>query len=114
MKKYPQALKQYGRVKRILFPSPAERKFVEIVGWGWLFIHGVRREYPVSGYVVDFANPRTKCCIEIDGKKFHDIVSDYDRDERLRKAGWGVVRIPAHVVFGRPKWTRDTARRWLK
>lgn len=107
-------LKSFHRARRMLVPSPAERKFVEAVGFVWLVLHGIKREYPIAGYYADFANPRTKCAVEIDGRKFHDVVSDYERDSHMQRLGWSVYRIPARLLYSQPGKVRDTARRWLR
>lgn len=62
----------------------------------------VRRQVPIAGLTVDFAIRSKRLVIEIDGS-FHDQeavqIDDAARDERLRAAGWRVIRIPAHIAI---------------
>lgn len=87
---------------------------MNITGRWWLFLHGIKREYPAEGYLIDFANPRNKYGVEIDGKKYHDVVADWDRDQHLKRAGWAVLRIPASELWKQPKGVKAKARKWLR
>jgi len=61
-----------------------------------------RRQFPISGYVVDFACLSCRLVIEIDGAA-HDgpapQSTDAAREQRLRAAGYSVLRISAADVF---------------
>lgn len=50
-------------------------------------------QYPALNYFLDFANPKKKIAIELDGKNYHDPKRDRDRDRALREIGWTVYRI---------------------
>ncbi|MDX8502760.1 endonuclease domain-containing protein [Mesorhizobium sp. VK4C] len=56
---------------------------------------GFRRQYPIAGYIVDFACPEKKLIIEVDGSQ-HGEASRADADEtrtnRLQQDGWTVLR----------------------
>jgi len=56
---------------------------------------GFRRQYPLGGYIADFACPSRKLIVEVDGSHHgHDdvLVYDRERDEALKLAGWTVLR----------------------
>jgi len=62
----------------------------------------VRRQVPIAGFTVDFAVRAKRLVIEIDGS-IHDLeqvqIKDADREEKLRAAGWRVIRIPAQIAI---------------
>lgn len=62
----------------------------------------VRRQVPIEGLTVDFAIRAKRLVIEIDGG-IHDLeavrIDDAERDARLGKAGWRVIRIPAEIAI---------------
>jgi very-short-patch-repair endonuclease len=56
---------------------------------------GFRRQFPVAGFIVDFACPERRLIVEIDGSQHADgAASRYDaaRTETLRVNGWIVLR----------------------
>ena len=61
-----------------------------------------RRQFPIAGYVADFACMEARLLIEIDGKA-HDMGEgpehDLARDVVLRGLGWRAVRYPARDVL---------------
>ena len=61
-----------------------------------------RKQFPQAGFSVDFACVAARLAIEVDGEA-HDRgdqpVFDEKRDERLRDAGFSVLRIPAREVL---------------
>ena len=61
-----------------------------------------RKQFPVGGYVADFACVEVRLLIEVDGIA-HDMGENPERDVRrdaeLTAAGWQVVRIPAKEVL---------------
>lgn len=62
----------------------------------------VRRQHPIRGLVVDFAIPRAKLVIEVDGGIHNlDVVKEKDeeRDRFLAERGWQVVRISNDMAF---------------
>ena len=62
----------------------------------------VRRQVPIDGMIVDFAIRSKRLVIEVDGS-IHDLeevqVRDAERDRRLVKRGWTVLRIPAEIAL---------------
>lgn len=50
-------------------------------------------QYPVANMFVDFGNPVQKIALELDGKAYHKIEKDKQRDIRLKELGWTVYRI---------------------
>ena len=85
-----------------------------------------RRQYPIAGYIVDFACPAKKLIVEVDGSQHADCaVSAYDRErtERLRADGWTVLRfwngdvladidnVCRHIVIEAGLIAEDAARR---
>lgn len=106
--RYYRARSNYRRVKRLLFPSPAELRFIELMGgrvyrlswlrdpatrfpaaivWsrGKILRHAkMKREVRYGRYYVDFAND-IHWVIEIDGSPYHqDVVEEFDREVYVR------------------------------
>jgi hypothetical protein len=50
-------------------------------------------QFPLAGVFLDFADPRFKIGVELDGAAYHDAVTDRRRDERLCSFGWRVFRV---------------------
>jgi hypothetical protein len=121
---------KWRRWHRLYFPSPAEVQAARLMGcyalpiavvrsWrtgyaltfiipaGWYRANYIEREVPLSGHgryaSFDFANRAERIAIEIDGREYHDIVADYERDEWARALGWVVYRVPAAQVNPRSK-----------
>ncbi|MER9216202.1 endonuclease domain-containing protein [Mesorhizobium sp. M0663] len=75
--------------------TPAELKL-----WNELRAHrlvglGFRRQFPIAGYIVDFACPDKKLIVEIDGSQHTEadaVVRDEARTVRLEQDGWTVLR----------------------
>jgi very-short-patch-repair endonuclease len=65
----------------------------------------IRRQFPVAGYVADFACAEARLIVEVDGFA-HDTddraVSDERRTRALTGKGWRVVRIAAARVLADP------------
>ena len=62
----------------------------------------VRRQHPISTFVVDFAITKARLVIEIDcGIHNHPDVAERDasRENKLKAAGWRVLRIPNEEAF---------------
>lgn len=121
-----------GRIKRLIFMSPAEARLIELMGgrclkFGWpksrrtkfpfilvvsrgkLFKNEhVKREVRIGKYYVDFGNDLGRA-IEVDGDPYHmDILADLKRDGYLMERGWRVKHIPAHKLLREPdKIQRD-------
>ena len=76
----------------------------------------LRQQVPIAGLTVDFAIRSKRLVIEKDGS-FHDQdeiqINDAARDERLRVAGWQILRIPAHIAIS-PDHLLMTVRKELE
>jgi very-short-patch-repair endonuclease len=53
---------------------------------------GFRRQFPIAGYIVDFACPEKKLVVEVDGSQHADAAGDETRTARLEQDGWTVLR----------------------
>ena len=74
-----------------------------------------RRQAPVLGFIVDFLAPSVRLIIEVDGGYHAQRVrADARRDEKLRRAGYRVLRIPAEAVMRNPAGVRATVLAALK
>ena len=110
--RYYRLRSQYWRAKRLLFPSPAEVRFMQLMGAHILTPHiyklrpinkngfplcivisrgkilrqaKLRREVRIGRCYVDFAND-LNWIIEIDGTPYHqDVVADFDREVYMRE-----------------------------
>ena len=64
--------------------------------------HKFRKQFPQAGFSIDFACLGARLAIEVDGEA-HDRgdqpAFDETRDERIREAGFRIVRIPAREVL---------------
>lgn len=117
---------KWYRANRLLFPSPAEVRLIEIMGGKYFTIKALRhrktkfpltivvslgkileserfaREVRVGRYFVDFGNDLAMA-LEVDGKAYHrDIVREFERDSYLYQRGWRVVHIPAIKLWNDP------------
>ncbi len=71
----------------------------ELKLWNELRAHrlmglGFRRQFPIAGYIVDFACPDKKLAVEVDGSQHGDAglaVADTVRTGRLEADGWTVL-----------------------
>lgn len=124
--KYYRTRSYYYRINRILFPSPAELKFVDIMGgksfaidfikhpktkfplafvWSLgkhLNDENFKREVRVGKYYIDFGND-IGIGLEIDGHHWHrDVVAEFDRDSYLYQRNWRVIHIPAVRLYNEP------------
>lgn len=115
----------YYRIIRLLFPSRAEVRFIQLMGgkvtqigfvrpfknrdpltivWTlghWLRGEKFKREVRIGKYYVDFANDIGRV-IEVDGAQWHmDVLADMDREIyiRARFQDCRIHRIKAYHVF---------------
>jgi very-short-patch-repair endonuclease len=54
-----------------------------------------RRQYPIAGYIVDFACPSKHLVVEVDGSQHAEdkqLKIDEERRRRLEQDGWTVLR----------------------
>ncbi|MBZ9670808.1 endonuclease domain-containing protein [Mesorhizobium sp. ES1-3] len=72
----------------------------ELKLWNELRAHrlmglGFRRQFPIAGYIADFACPQKKLVVELDGSQHGDAelaAVDTFRTKRLEQDGWTVLR----------------------
>ncbi|RWQ41552.1 MAG: endonuclease domain-containing protein [Mesorhizobium sp.] len=72
----------------------------ELKLWNELRAHrlmglGFRRQFPIAGYIVDFACPEKKLIVEVDGSQHAQgdaVAGDEVRTLRLEQDGWTVLR----------------------
>jgi very-short-patch-repair endonuclease len=73
-----------------------------------------RNQYPIKGYVADFACLKARLLIEIDGIA-HDMGDRPERDVRrdilLKADGWRIIRIAAKRVLAEPLLTAEAVVR---
>ncbi|TGU87373.1 endonuclease domain-containing protein [Mesorhizobium sp. M00.F.Ca.ET.151.01.1.1] len=73
----------------------------ELKLWNELRAHrlmglGFRRQFPIAGYIVDFACPEKKLIVEVDGSQHaraDAAAADNARSVRLEQDGWTVLRV---------------------
>jgi very-short-patch-repair endonuclease len=51
-----------------------------------------RRQHPFEGYVLDFVSLEKRLIVEVDGGQHLENARDHVRDQRLRSAGFSVLR----------------------
>jgi very-short-patch-repair endonuclease len=85
--------------------SPMEALFWQEANhpWWWKPLPGLKRQYPISIYAVDFALPKHRIAIEIDGKAYHPhIYKDWIRQDRIKRLGWQVIRFRGSCINDDP------------
>jgi very-short-patch-repair endonuclease len=103
----------------------------ELKLWNELRAHrlmglGFRRQFPVGGYIADFACPEKKIIVEVDGSQHAEekqSAADAVRSAELEKDGWTVLRfwndeilrdidgVCHHIVIAAGLTAEDAARR---
>lgn len=126
IRKYYIYRSRWFRINRIIFPSPAELRFIEIMGGRVFRLKYVRhprtkfpiayiasmgkvlrdekfkREVRVGKYFLDFGND-VFCAIEIDGRNWHmDVVAEFERDSYIYQRGWRIKHIDAIKLWNQP------------
>lgn len=116
-----------GRKSRMLFVSPAEIRFIRLMGGrvvtfpqtkhprtgfplayvitlGRQLKHGgYDREVRVGSKFIDFGCERRRRGIEIDGRNFHrDIVHEQQRDDYVERYGWVLMHVQASDLWREP------------
>lgn len=63
-----------------------------------------RRQHPIGRFTADFACPKAKLVVELDGNS-HDerVEQDAVRDELLRECGWRTLRVPNRDLMRSPE-----------
>ncbi|MFM9890994.1 MAG: endonuclease domain-containing protein [Rickettsiales bacterium] len=75
--------------------TEAERKFWQHVRNRQIDGYKIRRQFPVHGYVLDFACEELRFAIELDGGQHNHPIRqfiDTARTQKLESAGWQVAR----------------------
>jgi hypothetical protein len=128
---------QVWRRQRLLFMSPAEIKFIHIMGGRVVtFDHikaprtgfplavvitmgrtlrreRIEREVRVGKCFIDFGND-IKRGIEIDGRNFHmDIVKEQERDDYCAGYGWSLLHIQAGDLYRNPNQVQRDVLKYL-
>lgn len=128
-----------NRFRRLIFPSPAELRLIELMGGKvvrftrvrdprtkfpvavivtkgkFLRAQNVRREVRYGPYYVDFANDLHRI-IEVDGAAWHaDVVADMDREVHIRNRNREArfLRISAMELRRQPAKVREKVRKFL-
>jgi very-short-patch-repair endonuclease len=67
-------------------------------------------QYPIGPYWTDFALPKYRLVIELDGKRYHQNRKDHDRrrDAYMKRLGWKVMRFSYDDVKKRRAKTIQT------
>lgn len=138
--RYKKTRAKFRRARRLLFASPAEMKFVEIMGghvvrlplqdfrshfplvwvWWWPRIfrkYNVRRELQVGRYYVDFGSIKNhrKKAIEIDSAYYHqNIVAEQERDDYLHEHGFLIMHVRVIHIYRQPKDVKKKVVQFLK
>jgi len=72
-----------------------------------------RRQYPIGGFIVDFACTKYRLVIEADGGQHASDPSDANRVARLENAGWRVLRFWNTDILTNIEGVVDTILRTL-
>lgn len=125
------------RTKRILFPSPAELRLIELMGGivfrinfikhpktgfplAYVYYRGplfrqekVHREVRIGKHWVDFGNDIGRG-IEVDGSLWHsDILKDQAKQAYYHDRGWHVMRIRARDLWRKPDVVKERVNRFF-
>lgn len=88
------SLRKNAKLLRRNMP-PAERKLWQVLRAHRLEGIPFRRQMPIAGYIVDFAAPRHRVIVELDGSQHAEIRAvkqDELRDRTLARTGWATLR----------------------
>jgi very-short-patch-repair endonuclease len=130
---------KWGRRRRMIFPSPLELEFVELMGgkvWRSKRIRDRKRNFPLAiilsmgpvlggenmkrevrygRYFVDFSNDVNRV-IEIDGAQYHmDVVADMDREIYLTSKPYNcrILRIKTYEIRNQPDRVQQKTMKFL-
>lgn len=65
--------------------------------------YAITPQQPIGKYRVDFAIPKRKLIIEVDGNAFHSYEKDMEREGRIQLMvglDWKIVRVPSEYIRG--------------
>jgi very-short-patch-repair endonuclease len=102
-----------------VFDSPVEEVFWEAYRKSLpSALSGLVAQHEFGRYRLDFAIPKKKIGIELDGFRYHSsqeaIIKDRQRQRELEQQGWRIVRFAAKEVFDDPKGCVKQAARWAE
>jgi very-short-patch-repair endonuclease len=94
--------------------NPAEAALWAGLNGGQLGVVFRRQVVVLDRYIADFLAPAVRVIVEVDGG-YHarQVRADARRDEKLRRAGYCVVRVPAGLVLSAPQEAVALVRRAL-
>ena len=73
-----------------------------------------RRQYPIGGFVVDFACIKHKLIIEADGGQHNESLADIRRTTALEVQGWKVIRFWNNDILSNTEGVLETILRALR
>ena len=102
-----------------VFDSPVEEVYWEAYRKSLpSALSGLVAQHKFGRYRLDFAIPKKKIGIELDGFEYHSsqeaIIKDRQRQRELEQQGWRIVRFAAKEVFDDPKGCVKQAARWAE
>ena len=102
-----------------MFDAPVEEVFWEAYRKSLpSALSGLVAQHEFGHYRLDFAIPKRKIGIELDGCRYHSpqeaIIKDRQRQRELEQQGWRIVRFAAKEVFDDPKGCVKQAARWAE
>ena len=80
-------------------PTLAERRLWQILRAKRLAGYKFKRQLPIDGYIVDFACPKQRLIVEVDGGQHAENTRDEKRDGHLRAQGFRVLRFWNNDMF---------------
>lgn len=132
----------YRKRMRLLFPSPAEVRFIQLMGghcttikflrygpnhfplvlvWSLgkvLERERIQREVRAGAMFIDFGvvTPYYKRGIEIDGRDFHrDVIKERERDVYVANhGGWKLLHVQADILYREPYRVQNAVLEWLQ
>ena len=114
---YNRNLRRYAHSNRSGMTRAEACMWKYIIGRQQLAGYRFRRQRPVLNYIVDFVCFRLKLVIEVDGG-YHGtetmIKRDRIRDERLRAAGFTVLRFSNQQVIERRAEVIEVLHEWIR
>ena len=105
-------------LSRVVHNSPIERKLInKMYECNPQLLDLVINQYPMGRYRLDFAVPKIKLCIELDGHDLHKSkdarAHDAFRDRTLTKQGWTTIRFTGSEVYRNPRKTCDEIAEYI-
>ncbi|MGD9615267.1 MAG: endonuclease domain-containing protein [Alphaproteobacteria bacterium] len=73
-----------------------------------------RRQYPINGFIVDFACTRYKLIVEADGGQHSESLADMHRTAALEGQGWKILRFWNNDILSNTEGVIETILRALR